>query len=313
MPRLTCMTVALAVLLVLSSSIVYTYFIKPQPYSSLLAAIKARHFPLFSSHLSAALSSLPTYSPVDVVHFGDGRTLAHAIAMHGTEAMLSHIHSLHFSLDSASPSDLRTPLHVAALYNSPAFLRLLLRLTGDTAEVDPVASNGFTPLLYAVLFSQHDNVRTLLEKGADPNVRAGTGLSALQMAVVYSDDAVIESLLDYGGALRAEEGYYDDVQRVRAQVAARKAREQTEATAGGRDDEEELREGEGRGVEVDGYVLTQPAGRQWRGRREEEESSDVDELEGVKDAGQRMKARHWREKRRVSAGGQPFEPLEWQQ
>jgi ankyrin repeat protein len=70
-----------------------------------------------------------------------------------------------------------TPLMYAAMYGDPQDLRLLLE---RGARLNEQNDDGATALMYAV----DDPVKTrlLLEKGADPNLRSGQGRTALLIA-----------------------------------------------------------------------------------------------------------------------------------
>ena len=72
----------------------------------------------------------------------------------------------------------------------PAFEGLLVR---NPRAVRRRGANGATPLMYAVLYSDLPTVRTLLTKGADPNVADHAGATALMWAV--DDHAKAELLV----------------------------------------------------------------------------------------------------------------------
>jgi ankyrin repeat protein len=291
MPRLTCCSLLLVSVLLAAAAVVYTYFIQHQPNASLLATIKAKDLDAFKHELQLALSHVPHSSSVDSVHFGNGRSLAHAVAMHGTLDMLSHLHSLSASLSSPSSADLRVPLHIAAMYNTAPFLSLLLSLLPASLpaplRVDPVASNGFTPLLYAVLFSQHENAAVLLAHGADAaRAVSSSGMKAVQLSIIYSDVRMTEMIIAAGGALQAGDSYYDDYKRVKEKMTKRKEKEAEEAEEQQRQTHQQQQEEE----EVDDELL-QP------------------ELRGLS-PDQRDKAIYWAERQRLMEGGEPFSDYE---
>ncbi len=60
----------------------------------------------------------------------------------------------------------QTGLHLACQSNQPAVIRLLAE---RFADIDPVDKNFRTPLLAAVFSGNAENVKFLLERGADPN------------------------------------------------------------------------------------------------------------------------------------------------
>ena len=216
MVRINCLNVTLALVAVYTSYIVYIYFIQHQPNAELLAAIKSKSTPHFQHILVTTLttlshsttSSLPT---VHSLHFGNGRSVSAAIAMHGTADMLQYWHELGGDITTASSTDGRTPLHIAATFNTAHFVDHLLSLLPPSA-VHVRADNSYTALLYAVLFSQHNNTRTLLQYGADANDRLAIGgrFSASQLAAIYSDGSMMDALVEAGGVVEPTESYYDD-------------------------------------------------------------------------------------------------------
>jgi len=87
-----------------------------------------------------------------------------------------------------------TPLMYAAMYGDPQDLRLLLE---RGARLNEQNDDGATALMYAV----DDPVKTrlLLEKGADPNLRSGQGRTALLIAAgLTGTEETVKLLLDNG-------------------------------------------------------------------------------------------------------------------
>ena len=290
MPRLTCGSLVLVSVLLAAAAVFYTYFIQHQPNAALLATIKSKDLDAFQHELQLALSRLPPSSSINSVHFGHGRSLAHAVAMHGNAAMLSQLHSLSASLSSPSSADLRVPLHIAAMYNSADFLSLLLSLLpaslSPQLRVDPVASNGFTPLLYAVLFSQHENAALLLAHGADAaRAVSSTGMKAVQLSIIYSDERMTEMLIAAGARLQPTDSYYADYSAVKEKMTKRKEKEAEEAEEQQRQRQQE--------DDIDAELLLQP------------------ELRGLSPE-QRDKAMYWAERQRLMEGGEPFSDYERQ-
>lgn len=73
-----------------------------------------------------------------------------------------------------------------------------LRLIEGGAEVDVPASDGSTALLWAVHQVDHELVQALLARGADPDVRNVLGASPLAEAVQLGDARLVRMLLDAG-------------------------------------------------------------------------------------------------------------------
>ena len=223
--RVNCLNVTLALTALYASYLVYVYFIQHQPNAELLIAIKSKSAPQFSDALTTALAELPHH----LLHFGNGRSVSAAIAMHGTPDMLRQWQAVGGDVAAASATDGRTPLHIAATFNTADFLQQLLSLL-PPSHVHVRADNSYTPLLYAVLFSQHNNTRTLLDHGADPNVRLAIGgrFSACQLAAIYSDGRMMELLVEAGGIVEADEGYYGDWMLGWRRLQLRREREEAE-------------------------------------------------------------------------------------
>ena len=228
--RLNCLNVTLVLSALYTSYLVYIYFIQHQPNAQLLTAIKSKSTPHFQHALTTTLATQPL---LQSLHFGHGRSVAAAIAMHGTSDMLLYWHELGGDVAAASSTDGRTPLHIAATFNTPQFLEQLLALL-PPAHLHTRADNSYTPLLYAVLFSQHNNTNTLLQHGADPNDRLTIGgrFSACQLAAIYSDARMMDVLVEGGGVVEAGEGYYEDWVRGWQRVQLRREVEEVEEGAG---------------------------------------------------------------------------------
>lgn len=72
-----------------------------------------------------------------------------------------------------------TPLHYAATAGHVALIQLLLE---HHAYIDAESPNGSTPLMMAAMYGTPSAVKLLLESGADPLLKNGLGLSALDFA-----------------------------------------------------------------------------------------------------------------------------------
>lgn len=72
-----------------------------------------------------------------------------------------------------------TPLHYAATGGHIPVMRLLLE---NHAYIDAASPNGSTPLMMAAKYGSASAVQLLLEVGADPSLKNGLGLSAIDFA-----------------------------------------------------------------------------------------------------------------------------------
>ncbi|HLY59325.1 MAG TPA: ankyrin repeat domain-containing protein [Terriglobia bacterium] len=88
-------------------------------------------------------------------------------------------------------ADNMTPLHWAVVDHHPDVVKALL---GGGADVNAVDRYGYTPLLYAstIDFGDAETAKILLQAGADPNVKAKKGETALSQAreLPYVRDAL---------------------------------------------------------------------------------------------------------------------------
>jgi ankyrin repeat protein len=77
------------------------------------------------------------------------------------------------------------------------------------ADVNKLASDGFTPLMHAAYQGHHELVRLLLQHAADPNATANDGASALYWACVRGHEIAAETLILAGANVNAaRDGVY---------------------------------------------------------------------------------------------------------
>lgn len=72
-----------------------------------------------------------------------------------------------------------TPLHYAATHGHISVINLLL---DNHAYIDAASPNGSTPLMMAALYGTPAAVKVLLEAGADPRLKNDQGLTAIDFA-----------------------------------------------------------------------------------------------------------------------------------
>jgi ankyrin repeat protein len=97
-----------------------------------------------------------------------------------------------------------TPLHLAA---EGGFVELAKLLLSHGAEINRTNGNGMTPLLYSAGRGAERNgpacFELLLAKGGSLDAADDRGNTALHLAVNYSNEAVVESLLNHGVIVNA--------------------------------------------------------------------------------------------------------------
>lgn len=89
-----------------------------------------------------------------------------------------------------------TPVHAAAFARDPALLALVLGRGGDPDIANP--ATGATPLMAAILGAGADQVRMLLDAGADPAIADRLGDTPLHVAARSNDGASLLLLLQRG-------------------------------------------------------------------------------------------------------------------
>lgn len=95
-----------------------------------------------------------------------------------------------------------TPLALAAAFNSADVVRLLLD-AGAPPNQRCLSLGGVAPIHAAVFGRKPANVRLLLERGADANLRQEGGFTPLHGAMEHGHQETIVALLAYGADVNA--------------------------------------------------------------------------------------------------------------
>lgn len=114
-------------------------------------------------------------------------------------AMNPRLEVLQLLLDAGAGSDLHVPtsrgllpLHLAANNPNPEILKALLKL-GAGQDLMKTDAQGLTALHHAA--GKHQNLKRLLDLGADPRALDDTGMTALHKAAFHDSDKAAESIL----------------------------------------------------------------------------------------------------------------------
>lgn len=95
-----------------------------------------------------------------------------------------------------------TPLHYAAASGDLDIAKLLLAKGARVDAVSPPASGRFTPLMMAAREGQDDVALFLLGQGADPALKNGEGLTAVQIAEKADHAAIARAIDERAGRRR---------------------------------------------------------------------------------------------------------------
>ena len=147
----------------------------------------------------SALMIAAYYRKTDMVRYLRGKVADLDIfetAALGDEQLLRQSLRDKQSVDARS-ADGFTPLHLAAFFNQPGCVRILLE---QSAQVNVVAGNPsqVQPLHSAVACRSVAIVKILLEHGADVNAKQQGGWTALQAAAKHGSMELVELLLQQG-------------------------------------------------------------------------------------------------------------------
>jgi ankyrin repeat protein len=77
-------------------------------------------------------------------------------------------------------------------------------LLENHAYIDAASPNGSTPLMMAAMYGTVDAVKALLDAGADPLLKNGLGLTAIDFASQVQRDDVVNVI---ASAVRAQRKY----------------------------------------------------------------------------------------------------------
>lgn len=122
-------------------------------------------------------------------------SILHLVALSDSPEMLSYLERT--ELVNARNQESQTPLLLAAASGNGEMIKLLLK---QGAEVNHVSKEGYTPLLYAGLVADYpaEAVRLLIQAGAEVNVSDGDGRTPLVLAVEQNDLDNVRLLLQKG-------------------------------------------------------------------------------------------------------------------
>src|SRR5882724_6905676 len=116
---------------------------------------------------------------------------------------------LHFTLILGASACISCTLHpvsefiAAARSGNVQALRAALANRSDPDERGGV--NNWTVLMHAIHKNQPGSVHVLLEGGANPNAKAGKGVTPLIMAAGYGEARIVEDLLTHGADAKASD------------------------------------------------------------------------------------------------------------
>ena len=95
----------------------------------------------------------------------------------------------------------RTPLHAAAMSDSFGVMKLLCESAGPSLNMNELDDGSQTPLHLLTQYGRnsHELLVYMLEKGANPNAQDSEKRTPLMTTFILNDNAqLVETLLDYG-------------------------------------------------------------------------------------------------------------------
>jgi hypothetical protein len=98
--------------------------------------------------------------------------------------------------------DPETEISNLAIVASGNDYELLEAMTDRIEIVDQRDREGNTPLIYAIVNGKLDNVRLLLDRGADPNLANNGGGTPLAYATQLNREAIRDLLIEMGAVIR---------------------------------------------------------------------------------------------------------------
>ncbi len=130
------------------------------------------------------------------VFLGNTNEVARLLTGHPSLANIRNLQNYGPFANGAKKSlDGWTPLHFAASMGNSGMIELLARFHADLNAHD---ARGLTPLLWTTFGGKLDTASTLIANGADVNARGLDGRSALDLAKLSKDTAMIAFLQEHG-------------------------------------------------------------------------------------------------------------------
>lgn len=121
-----------------------------------------------------------------------GQTALHVAVLERNEAMIKILVNKGANIHENNKNN-RTPLFHAGISNDPEILELLINKHTDLNHRDK--TGGSTILHHVAAYNYEAACRTLLQKGADPNVKDRRLLTPLFLASDFGNKNILELLL----------------------------------------------------------------------------------------------------------------------